>query len=758
MKENTLEMMKNDDQANVRLSNGLISLEFDKATGRWLSLADESDGTTLMQAGELLSPLLLTVNGRTLGTRGFNQMFTLADAETVGLKWVCEKVAIESGAEGMGCAVVLFEGNWRAEIHTGLRAGSRRVERKVILEYTGEGEAKLRSFQLRMPFADIGPAEECFIEAPGHPTRTGARVSSLWHGPWGGLVEGAFNDCPAWRPPFVGIHHPEARRSLAAWAWTETEPFFPHAERSREGVLLSHRVYLAGRFVKGHRLEWGTQYLEVFPTEWMEALSRLQEFYGEVGLIAPALPDWAQRINLYEVHVGRLAPTKLAPYPDYEPLIADLPKIKAKGYDAVYIMPHVPYPSYSVIDYKDMEIQQGSDKGFREFIARSHELGLKVMMDVTIHGVMDRRARRGMRPRSASNFPLEPTMPEEHPYLSQNPEWFSENEHGEGAMTYTYSFDHASRSWQEFMAEVFAYYVHEYDLDGFRVDSHTWNFFPNWAKGLPYPASGSFYGSAALFTRIEKELAAIKPGVALYTETAGPLLHGSHALGYNYDETWMLVNMVPMLSRQGVLCHGLQAGHVTGWRMSAWDMAEWLAQRRLAMPKGAVKVRSLDNHDTYWPSHEFRRETFGVEAAKAMAACFAFLDGGFMDYNGADEGLEAFYAQLVHLRRTVPALARGECDYLAVRPSAPMVFSPLWEQDGRFALPAINFDRFPAETSLPLPAERFAAESGYRVYDHMAGVELPGPTKGTWRRGDLTALTVNLPAYGVMLLEIAPAK
>lgn len=752
-------MKKSDNDATLRLTNGLVLLEVDKATGRWLSLTDESDGTKLMHAGELLSPLVLTVNGRTLGTRGFNQMFTLSDAETVGLKWICEGVRLYREGDRQWCVARLSEADWRAEIQSVLHRGSRRIERRVKLEYLGDSEAKLRSFLLRMPFADIGPADECFIEAPAHPTRTGARVSGLWHGPWGALVEGAFNDSPAWRPPFVGIHQPSKPRSLAAWAWTETEPFFPHADRSGEGVLLSHRVYLADRFTKGHTLTWGTQYLEVFPAEWLSALAKLQEFYDEVGLVSTATPEWAKRVHLYEVHVGTLAPTKLAPHLTFASLIADLPRIKEKGYDAVYIMPHVPYPSYSVIDYKDMEIQQGSDKGFRQFIARAHELGLKVMMDVTIHGVMDRRARRGLRARSASNYPMEPTMPEEHPYLTNNPEWFSVNEHGEGAMTYTYSFDHASPSWQDFMAGVFAHYVKEYDLDGFRVDSHTWNFFPNWAPGLPYPASGSFYGSAALFKRVIKELAAIKPDIVLYTETAGPLLHGSHALGYNYDETWLLVNMLPMASRQGVLCHGLQSGHVTGWRMSAWDMAQWLTQRRLSMPRGAVKVRSLDNHDTYWPSHQFRRETFGVDAAKAVAALFAFLDGGFMDYNGADEGLEDYYAKLMHLRRSLPALASGTCDYLAVHPSEPMVFAPLWEHEGSFAAPAINFDNRSVASRLPLPLERMTPGAGaYRVYDHMAEVELPGPAKGVWRTRDLAELSVDLPAYGVMLLSIAPAE
>src|SRR5205085_3182594 len=134
----------------------------------------------------------------------------------------------------------------------------------------------------------------------------------------------------------------------------------------------------------------------------------------------------------------------------------------------------------------------------------------------------------------------------------------------------------------------------------------------------------------------------------------------------------------PVCSRRGLLCHFAHALHITSERMTARDIAVWLAQRRLAMPPGAIKVRHLDCHDTYWPPREFRRETFGP-AARAIVGIFAFIDGGFMDYHGADEGHEEFYRRVMHLRRTVPAIKHGTCDYLAVKPSEEMVFAPLRE-------------------------------------------------------------------------------
>ena len=270
--------------------------------------------------------------------------------------------------------------------------------------------------------------------------------------------------------------------------------------------------------------------------------------------------------------------------------------------------------------------------------------------------------------------------------------------------------------------------MEEYDLDGFRVDSHTWNFFPNWAQGLPRPASASFYGSAQMFKRIRAELKAIKPDVTLYTETPGPLLHTSHELSYNYDETWLLLSILPFLSHNGLLCHSAHVSHITSERLTARDIAQWLAQRRLVMPRGAIKVRHLDSHDSYWSGREFRRDTFGLEASRAVVAFFAFLDGGFMDYNGADAGSEAFYRRVMRLRQTLPVLQKGTCDYLAVTPSDWMVFAPLREWQGRYLLPVIRFDERAGRVRLLLPIHAMnLPAAAYDIWNLMTDEPLAGP-------------------------------
>lgn len=744
----------------IHFGNGLLELRFDRASGQWRDLIDRRDDAVVLFSGEREAPILLSVGGRTRDSRGYNQIFTVVDAATIGLQWQFEGTDYVPGEAASWLSVHLREGDWLVELRYGLRPDRPRIERTLRIRHEGADEALLRHVTLRMPFALLGGPTDCRLEAPGYAVRPGRRAASLMPGSWGHLPIGAFCDAPAWHPPLLGMHSPATNRAMLFWAYTETEPVFPMVDRHDQGVVFGHRIYLANRFSRGHTLEWGTQYLEMHHAPWLSALETFPDFYDEVGLRVPAdVPEWARAVDMYEVHVGTLAGT-LAPYPTYAALIADLPRIRDKGFDVLYIMPHVPYPGYAVIDYRNMEVQQGSEAGFRALVKEAHALGLKVLMDVTMHGVMDRRLRRkigeldGWPPTS---YPMEPSMPEEHPYVTEHPEWFSQTETGEVAITYTYAFDHASPLWQDFISDLFRYYVEEYDVDGFRVDSHTWNFFPNWARDLPYPASRSFYGSAALFTRVLRELQAIKPEVVLYTETAGPLLHGSHALGYNYDETWMLLSAFPVLSHRGMLCHFAHASHVTTERLTAHNIAEWLAQRRLVMPRGAIKVHHLDCHDTYWPTGEFRRDTFGIPAARAIVAFFGFIDGGFMDYNGADEGSEAFYRRVMDLRRTQPTLKKGECDYLAVRPTDPMVFAPLRTLEGHSLLPVIHFANRNTRVELPLGVERIGLTADtYEVRDLIAERSIGGPDAGNWSRQALRRLTIDLEPYGTLLLDFRP--
>ena len=80
---------------------------------------------------------------------------------------------------------------------------------------------------------------------------------------------------------------------------------------------------------------------------------------------------------------------------------------------------------------------------------------------------------------------------------------------GETSRVYTWAFDAANPSWQDYVVQVLSYYVQDLGVDGFRFDAPTWNCMPNWDRDLPRRASASYYGAATLFDKARRALKAL---------------------------------------------------------------------------------------------------------------------------------------------------------------------------------------------------------------------------------------------------------
>jgi hypothetical protein len=229
-------------------------------------------------------------------------------------------------------------------------------------------------------------------------------------------------------------------------------------------------------------------------------------------------------------------------------------------------------------------------------------------------------------------------------------------------------------------------------------------------------------------------------------------------LTYNYDEEWLSGSLLEVVSSRGFA----GARYYTGQRITARQIAEWLQDRRLSLPAGSRTVHHLDSHDTFWwgEKAQFRHEAFGLEASRALFAMFALLDGGIMNYVGAERGSEDFYRNILRLRQNTPALRVGTCDYLAIQAVPEMVLPLLRSHAGEHFIPVINLSPAPVNAHLKLPVGKLGFKDGqdWTVFDVLN--HEPIVTKR--ESGDLTRLTteqvidlaVGLPAYGVRVLQI----
>ena len=168
-------------QENGRILFGDASLElaFDSGTGRWLTLRDLQSGDDLLQHGAQQAPETISVNGVSTATMGREEWWSVVDAETVGIQAVCTGSEYTETDRGPMLTVHTREGDWLIDQRYTLPPGEGRIERGLRLEYRGDGEALLRSVELCVPLIHLGPVGECFVEAPGYPTKTHQALGSL---------------------------------------------------------------------------------------------------------------------------------------------------------------------------------------------------------------------------------------------------------------------------------------------------------------------------------------------------------------------------------------------------------------------------------------------------------------------------------------------------------------------------------------------------------------------------------------------------
>lgn len=747
-------------ESTLLFSNGEIELRFCARTGRWRSLHDTRDGAALLAGGGRQASALLTIGGRTTATRGRRHWDSLIDTERVGIRVTLFDTHLDRRSDEHGERATLTlctrEGDWEIDRHITLYADLARIERNLTIRYTGTGEALLRDVTLRLPPEAMSAGNaDVTVEVPGYPTRTGHAASALPIGEdWDRTIGAPFD--VGWEPGVVGIAARDVPRSLIAWCHDEVEPVMLRVRRTDDGVQARHVVLLADRFTNGRVLEWGAQYVEAHRAPWRCALGAYHEWLRAGGIVAPESPDWARDIRIYEVFVGeqQLAPDVLrrSRYRSLEDIVDDLPRIRDLGFSTVELMPAMPFPSYAVVDYYDVDAQYGSAAGLAALVKRAHQLGLRVLLDVIVHGVMDRELAREGASSHHAVWAASPRTPDRHPLRDKHPEWFVRTDTGAPAATYTWAFDHANEGWRAYITAVFEHYLREYAVDGFRVDALTWNLFPNWAPDLPYRASAAMFGSRELSERLRPALQAIRPDVVLYTETTIAAFLRAYDLIYDYDIQWIYSALVHPTSPRGF---AYTFAH-TSERIVGADLGPWLAERRLVLPQGTRTIHHVDSHDSHeWGRlGQYRREAFGEEAVCAFLALCCFLEGGVMVFTGAEDRSEGLYRRLLHLKTDLPALSRGTESFDGIEADDPHVFAFIRRSSEQLLVPVVSFSPNACRVRVSIDG-REVPLARFRACDHVTGLEVnldSSDEQGGW------ALTLDLEPFQAALVELQLAE
>lgn len=404
-------------------------------------------------------------------------------------------------------------------------------------------------------------------------------------------------------------------------------------------------------------------------------------------------PDWVDAAQIYEVQIGTSyfwGGNSYARYQAIAEVTADLERISRLGFSVIQLMPKQPYPSYNVHDYGDISTSYGDEEELRALVRAAHDRGIRVILDVLLHGVVDQESVNAAldgiaRGPLADRLEEQPGdtlgtdvsdstsyliawsrhihdfadawrggSPARTPLEDEHPGWFFRDSNGGVTGVYTKAFDARNREWQRYFRQSMLHLVRELDIDGFRFDAPTYNHFPNWSDWAKARASLSALGCVPLFEDLREDIRAAKPDALMYTEPSGHLLRASMDLNYNYDEQWLVSALADPGARTR---HGVR---------TARDFMLWMSDRDRFLPEGSKTAHHIDSHDTFWWPQwgkKWRREQFGIGATRMLAVVFLALDGPFMMFTGGEEGIDGELELFGSLRARRPDLWASPAEF-----------------------------------------------------------------------------------------------
>ena len=354
--------------------------------------------------------------------------------------------------------------------------------------------------------------------------------------------------------------------------------------------------------------------------------------------MAITTPQSWRNLVIYEIYVrnhGRFG--------TFSNVSADLPRLREMGVDVVWFMPIHPIGQlnkkgtlgcpYAVQDYRQVDLQYGTQEEFRLLCQYAHALGLKVMIDVVYN-------------HTAHDSVL----------ANEHPAWFHQDEEGSPTTTVPAWSDIIDLNYDnpalwDYLIDSLKFWA-ELGVDGFRCDV---------AALVPL----------AFWERARAELAEIKPDIIWLAES----VH---------------TNFIIDRRQNGLIAHSdgeLHAAFDLSYDYDIWPVWEkavvdptavplyfsLLQYQQGIYPAHTLKMRCVENHD------QPRIMARAPSRAQALAwtAFQAFNEGAFLIYAGqesenrhtpslfdedkikwGDYSLQGFLTRLCHLKKDVADAAK----------------------------------------------------------------------------------------------------
>lgn len=543
---------------------------------------------------------------------------------------------------------------------------------EVAVTFSAESSVVIRNVNLAFKLPDT---LDGFLNVPGNMIRRNLPVNCLGDQPFGVSPIGGLRGSSG----IIAITSTD--QTSTVWPNNPTEIPDIVLRQAGEGLEVGVSMNFAADVGPENQVELLLVTLDVSPGSFEDLRAIWPAWASRYQLTSPGEPpSWMHGSGIYEAQIGTShfwRGNSYSRYQEIRDLTADLKRIQELGFSVIQLMPRQPYPSYNVHDYDDITISYGDEQELRQLVDQCHQRGMRVILDVLLHGVLDNEsidaAVEGVK-----NGPLfdkldEPVLdtfgsdisdssnyliawsrhildfsehwragsPPKTLLQDSHPEWFATDSDGNVQGVYTKAFDARSPGWQRYFRKAMLELIRRTDADGFRFDAPTYNFFANWAPWARHRAFMSPLGCVPLFVDIRNDIKALKPDALMYTEPSGHLLRRSMDVNYNYDEQWLVS---ALLNTQNPSQRGVT---------NARHFMEWMEDRDSFLPVGSHTAHHIDSHDTFWWPEwgkKWRREQYSLDAVRALTAAFLAIDGPYMMFTGGEEGIEDVLTDLLGFR------------------------------------------------------------------------------------------------------------
>jgi glycosidase len=488
------------------------------------------------------------------------------------------------------------------------------------------------------------------------------------------------------------------------------------------------------------------------------ALGRLPETQRETGALPGAGRGyWPVEGAIYEVNL------EYFPHHSIQELTARLPQLEKLGVSVIYLTPIfkcLGTAQYLILDQFAVNPRYGTEDDLRTLVATAHQHGIKVLLDLVTSLAYD------------GSYIVE-----------QHPEWILRGDDGEKQRffpfpTWGWALDCTNPEFIAYVTKLARYWVEKFDTDGWRVDSPL----NNWD---PKKVSGD-HSRPRLVRAVKAAITEVKKEAILVSEISGPSLFWGEddaneeplydemcEASYNYELCGFLGGndkdgfhyVVP----DGTFAEGkfkpTLLNKVVHNQISSREFVEAVNGQRILY--GRLRANFLENHDTERVQRAFPAQHRALFVLIATMPGVPVVHAGqeigstrhpentdsdknppVVDWEKGVRELEAFYAQVLKLRASNPALLYGELRDVWKSGDKAIAFTRGRGKD--LTLVALNFEAKPARCVVSILGQEAGLdpEQRYTLRDDLAGKSFSATGK------ELEALELTFQPYGYRLIRL----